>query len=217
VDSTSLLKLFRTELQDLEDPPLWANSEVLAYMDDAQKMFCRLTVGLGDASTPSVTCIAAPVGGVWAPLSPLILKIRAAYRISDGRTVDIVNYEDVTAYGCRFNGNVGPLRALIIGMQPDRVRFWPIPSMSDSVQLIVDRLPLVTIDDMDLPLEIAEQHHRHLLHWMKHLAYSKQDAETFHQKKASDYETDFRAYCEAARQEKERAMHKTRVVRYGGL
>ena len=71
--------------------------------------------------------------------------------------------------------------------------------------------------DESSALEIDEQHHRHLLLWMKHLAYSKQDAETYDKKAAEDNAAMFEAYCKKAMKERERLRYHPRVVRYGGL
>ena len=52
---------------------------------------------------------------------------------------------------------------------------------------------------------------------MKHLAFSKQDAETFDRGKADECEGRFRAYCHAALKEQERARRNSGTVVYGGL
>jgi hypothetical protein len=214
-----LLAAFRDDVVDTAEPQLWTDDEALRYLDEAQQLFCRLTGGLGDASTPEVTQLAYAAGATWVALHPAILKTRAAYRSDDGRALELLNYEDLAARHLRLDGARGPLRALVLGMEPGRARLYPVPNDAGTIQLLVDRLPLVELlaGTPDQPFEIASQHLPALLLWMKACAYAKQDAETFDQARASDYAGRFRAYCGQAMLERERAAHKTRVVAYGGL
>ena len=241
MNSSELLNAFRDELYDQKpkDPLLWSDAEVFGYMDDAQKMFCRLTEGIGDGSSaltklsiaPIVTTI-PPVSPAtdptvvitavsdWVAISPLILKFRDAYRSTDARPVQIINYEDLPTHGIRFNGRMADKpEALVIGIEPGRARIYPAPTVAslDFIQLIVDRLPLKTINDEDLKLEIAEQHHINLLMWMKHRAYAKQDADTYDAKKSNDFRAEFEEYCRMSKHEKDRAKSKVRIVQYGGI
>ena len=218
MDSQGVVDRFRSDVDDLATPQLWADDDVFDYLDDAQKMFCRRAWGLGDVSSP-ITKLAIPIGITRIALSDRVLKVRSAYRTSDGRPVEILNYEDLGRLGLRIDGHSGLIQYLIIGMEPHIAVPYPVPSAVDTVQLVIDRLPLTDITSVDAPqvMEIDSHHHRHLTLWMRHLAYSKQDSETSNQKKADKYEADFLAYCDMAKEEKARAMHKTRVVRYGGI
>lgn len=86
-----------------------------------------------------------------------------------------------------------------------------------TLNLSVFRLPIVPITDAgDQELEIDSQHHEHLLMWVKHRAYGKQDAETYDKKKSADCKADFFSYCEAAKAEQNRARRVGTPVAYGG-
>ncbi len=217
MDSTSLRDRFRLSVDDVETPYLWSDEEVFGYMDDAQNMFCRFTNGIGDATSARITQLAVPVDTEWVDLSNLILKIRGANRGSDGSTMTIVNYEDMEAHGLRFDGRTGAIQYLVIGMEDNKARIYPKASVADTVSLLVYRLPLKPIIDEDQKLEIDVKHHLHLIWWMQHLAYSKQDAETLDRTKASDARATFEEYCAMAKNEQGLAKHKTRVVAYGGI
>ncbi len=216
MNSTEIVAEFRRSMSDEVLPYLWSDEEAYLYLDDAQKMFCRLTGGLGDGSS-AVTQLAYTAASDWVDTSPLILKIRAAADAATGRPVDILNFEDMRATGRKFDGTLGVPRAIVIGIEENRVRLYPAPAVDGQVNLIIDRLPLKRITDSDQKLEIAEQHHIHLIMWMAYRAYSKQDAETMDKRKADSFEARFQAYCFEAKAEKDRAMHKTRTVRYGGI
>lgn len=226
MNSTQLRDLFRADVVDAVAPYLWSDLEVYAYMNDAYYMFVRLMGGVSDF-TSSICEVDAIQGEATADVSKKILRFVAANRRSDGREVSIKNYTDLIAnyradYGVSVSSSlptaVGPVRAMVIGMQPGIVRWIDIPKANDTIDLQVYRLPLNNITGAGQTFtDVDEQHHIHLLKWMKSLAYSKQDAETFNKEKASDQEQKFVAYCEQAKREWERSKHRVRVVQYGGL
>jgi hypothetical protein len=214
---SELLAVFRDEMSDTKVPYLWSDDSVIGFLDDAQKQFTRLTDGIPDSTTTAVVdLIIAPTYTDVLSLHPSILKIRSAYRVGEGTSVEVVNLEDMEPRGMRFDGRVGRVRAIVTGMDPDKVRLWPFPNQNDTVRLSVFRRPLTTITDNEA-LEIPSDHHLGLLKWMKHRAYSVHDAETYDKTKAEDFEQEFYAYCTRAKVEQARARHKPRSVAYGGL
>lgn len=220
MDTADLYTYFRSQMKDDAVPYLWSDDDIIAYMDDAQKMFCRLTGGLADASS-SMTQLAASAADASGRIAtdPRILKIRDAYRTTDGEPVEVVNYEDLPTKGLRLNTLLpGDTRYLIIGMEAHLAIMLPASSdPTQVIQLVIDRLPLKDITDQGQKIEIDAQHHQHLYLWMQHKAYLKQDSQTYDKAASDRAETAFRNYCDAAKVEKDRAKHKTRVVAYGGL
>lgn len=215
-----LLNLFRSDMRDEESNPyLWSDAEVCSYMNDAQNMFCRLTDGISDATNDAVTLLAIAPNTTSIALHPSILKIRAARLVSSGMPVDVLNVEDMPARNMRFDQRTGQLAALIEGQEENTIVPWPIPNFTDSVRLAVFRRPLKTIADTaaDDELEIGVQHHLHLLEWMKHRAYRKQDAETLDMKASQEAKENFEAYCTLVKKEQEKKRHKVRQVAYGGI
>lgn len=208
--------LLRSELSDQDEPHFWTDDELFAYLDDAQKMFCRLTDGISDASTAAITRLTVPVNADWLVLSPLILKIRSAFLVSTGKPIEVLNQEGMDERFLRFDGRKGPVSRLIEGMEENRARVHPIASIADAIQLTVFRLPKDAVND-STTFEIGEQHHLHLLKWAKHLAYGKNDADTRDEKLAEKFERQFRAYCEMAKHEQQNKRHRVRTVSYGGI
>jgi len=211
-----LLELFRVEMNDVPKPQLWSDDFIFGAMDSAQTWFTRWTDGIPDSTTPAVTDLAVLAGTGEYPLHKAVLKLRTARRADNGRPVEVCNEEDLATQNRYFDNVPGVLRALVMGMDESTVRTWPLPMEDTPVKLSVFRLPLVRITD-DQAFEIAEQHHRELLLWMKHLAYSVQDAETFDRTKAADFESRFKDYCFKVKLEQGRLRHKPRSVQYGGL
>lgn len=214
--SGELLTLFRSEMNDVEEPYLWSNPEVYGYIDDAQKMFCRKTDGISDATKTKVVDITVAPGSDWVNTHPSIKLIRRATRVDTGRPIDVINNQDMLDRGWFFDGSTGTVRALVIGEEQHKAQVFPVSNETMTIRLLVYRMPLELIEG-DQDFEIAEKHHRHLLLWAKSLAYLKQDAETYDKSKANDFENRFLAYCEQSTLEDRKEKHKTRVVRYGGI
>lgn len=222
---TQLYNLFRSDTRDETSSYLWSDIEVYSYMDDAQKQFCRLSGGIAD-STSAITQITVVAGNEFAEYDPRILKLRDMSRASDFRTVEILNFEDLGRPAdytySMFNGltkltdRTGPIVAVVSGMEVNRLRLIDIPEENEVLRAIVYRLPLENITPLSTAFEIDEQHHRHLLHWMKHLGHQKQDAETYDRGRAVEFAAAFYEYCDRSKAERERREHKYRTVAYGG-
>jgi hypothetical protein len=213
MNTTELLALARAELYDIETPYLWSDAMLYTYIDDAQKQFCRLTYGIEDARSFKITIKAD--GTEWYAIDPAILKIRDASDASTGDDVPLIASEKMRQQGLKFDGNQGPLRALITGLEKGYVRTHPKPNTASVVELHVFRLSedVAAGDDF----EIDPQHHINLLDWVKKRAYSVQDAETSDPRKAAEHEQAFKVYCAAAKVEQSRARRPVSTVAYGGL
>lgn len=221
-----LYRAFRADVVDVAEPYLWSDEEVWRYMNDAYMTFWRKVGGIPDFT--STACSVPIVAGVeTSRLNPSILRIMSASRASDFGGIEVINSTDLgrlrsSDYGqmkeLRLDSTVGQVKYAVIGMQKNVVRWVQVPQTDDVCKLVVHRLPLEAItnqsDEFD---ELEEVHHSRLLLWMKHLAYSKQDAETFDKGRADENDTAFSAYCSECVAEKARYAHKTRVVRYGGI
>lgn len=217
MNAGELLRNFRLQIDDVEEPYLWSDEEVYEYMTDAERMFCRKTEGIEEARLPDICQLSIVPATEWYPISPLVLKLRWAQRGDTGRNVWVNNPEKSLRDDIRFDGHAGPLRALIAGMSKGFLRAWPVPNETVTINLGVFRLPLEARTGENDEFEIDEQHHIHLLDWMKHRAYNKHDADTYDPKLAEKYEQAFYAYCFQALREQERARRQVGTVIYGGL
>ena len=224
--SDELFDAFREDVSDLASPHLWSDSEVYRYMNDSYVMFVRLTGGVPDSTSP-VTQIPVYTGEANAEISPLILRIRDAQLVSLGRPLKIINHTDLplvslpdygTIRDVYLNNLSGEVRYMLIGQQRGLVTWIQVPAEDDTVQLSVYRLPLERIVGPEQEFsDIGEEHHEHLLLWMKARAYGKQDAETFDKGRRDEYKAAFTEYCSMAKAEWERAKSKVRSVAYGGI
>lgn len=226
MNSTGLYDAFRSDVVDEVGPFLWTEDDVYRYMGDAYGMFVRLTGGVPDF-TSDATAVQIVSGEPVADIHHSIMRIMSATRRSDSKPIDIINPTDVGKMRASDYGQTksivmdtrsGPVRYMVIGMERDKVRWVQVPEYDDVADLQIYRMPLVPITDADQELvDVAEEHHIHLLDWMKHLAYKKQDADTFDAQASAKGRADFEAYCALVKAEWERYKHKARVVSYGGI
>ncbi len=227
--SDDLYALFRSDVQDVELPYLWSDTEVWGYMNDAYRMFVRLTGGIAD-TTSALTQLTLVPGTATTKVSPLILRFRSAYLLSDGTELAIINEAELprmrtSDYG-QLNTNrrsmlQGAVQYMVTGMDRSAingsVRWVRIPDKADTVQLSVQRLPLEPVEaGFEFP-EIGEEHHEHLMLWMKYRAYGKQDTETFDKGRRDEYKQAFEAYCAQSKAEWNRYRSHNMTVAYGGI
>jgi len=226
VISDELYDAFRSDVVDTAKPYLWSEDEVWRYMNEAYRMFVRLTGGIPDF-TSAVTQVPIVAGEALGELSPSLLRIMSARRASDGADIKIINFNELSAangsdYGIAqsqwADNTPGPVRSMMIGAERNKARWVMVPVVDDIAQLVVYRTPAKNITGSGQKLvDVNEDHHFNLLSWMRHLAYQKQDAETFNRAKSVEQGDIFRGYCAFVKSEADRYKHKNRVVTYGGI
>lgn len=226
INAGELIEAWRADVLDDVEPFLWSRAEALRYAEAAYRRFVRLTGGIHDFTSP-LTRVDIVAGQELADVSPLILRFDKALRESDGREITIANWTDQALmrrddYGISsflYNDRApGEVRYMVIGSQIGKVK-WVSPPAADDVALLqVYRLPLErVVDETHTLSEVDEDHHIHLLDWMKHLAYLKRDTETYNKRASDEHAASFVQYCAAAKAEMDRYRSKVRTVQYGGL
>lgn len=213
MDTKALRNLFRSQAFDAVEPYLWSDSEVYGYMDRAQRQFCAEVRGIADASTADITTVAITTGEMFSPLDSRVLQVRSAYNVTTDTALASFNSLEVGERALRVPGAVN---GYSLDDQDGFVRWNAVPTEDQAVSLSVYRSPLYPITSGTDDLEIHTDHHESLLDWMMHLAYLKQDAETYDLRRSNEARARFEAYCVQARGELSRKRHTPRSVRYGG-
>lgn len=227
MDIQSLIKRFRKQIEDIEQPYLVDDDEALDFVIDAQDTFVRRMGGFSDYSTAALTDVALVADTPTSVISPYILRIRSAKLLTALRAIAVINEADISRFSISDYGfqsqeymnddDTGEVVAAILGVEENKVRWWRVPDTADTMRMHIYRLPYPRISVQEDDLEIEEQHHFHLIKWMKHLAYSKPDAEIYDKNLAALNKTLFEEYCDTAKAEKERKVFKPRIVHYGGI
>lgn len=238
METQDLLDLFRKQVSDEEKPFLWDDVERLQYLIDAQDTFVRKMGGFSDYSTSALTDIQVTKGQPLSKFSKYILRIRSIKLLTQRRNVTMISEADLktkarggegigsmlTDYGMLSPSllylddlDIGPVYYAVIGVQDNALRWHRVPDQNDIARMHIYRLPYPRMKDEESCLEIDEQHHIALIMWMKYLAYSKEDAETYDRDLAEINRVGFVTYCDEAKAEKDRQRFKPRVIHYGGF
>lgn len=146
---------------------LWSNDEIYDAIDEAQKAFAFDTRLLRDSRTTSVTQLTVTADSEWADVSDKVLEIKKAKLSSNGAKLSIIDYQklengflNIDDYfnftsSANWESDTGTPIAIILNLQHDAVRLYPIPESNDTIELTVVRLPTSEVnsatknDDLD--------------------------------------------------------------------
>ena len=191
-----LIQQFRVDADDMQSPPLWESEWIAAWLTEAQDEAAIRGRLLMDDYTPALTQIPVTAGVASYTLHPKLYEIAVIDFIPEVGYVQPVYLTsreklDRDRNGWRNEPPGIPCNAI----QTDtRLRLVPVPSVNGTLRLEAYRLPLKALaNDNDKP-EIHESHHRHLVHWALHRAFSKPDSETIDPTRAATAEAAFTRY-----------------------
>lgn len=238
---------FRNDTDDVEggsggEDFLWSDDEVLDYMYEAQREFVRRTHVLRKTApfSPTITEIAytAPTGtpvnldGFITPHPSIIRPLRARMANTANARSDplqIITAEDLdegfftndrdyaSLFSSDWQSKAGPARMLITNLQEDRWRLVPIPLIDDTIELTVEHMPVNDVTQGAV-LEVTEREDQlTMLLYMKHLAFNKQDADTYDKELADRFENAFEKKADNRRREIRRSRFRHVGMRYGGI
>ena len=175
-----LIASFRVDADDLEEPHLFKDEWIAAWLSEAQaEAAIRGRLILEDAN-PAVCQIAVTAGQASYELH------RSIYEIADLRLVPagqpksvplaLVTREWLDDKRPGWRDCAGTPQFAI---QTDRrIRLVGVPDADGVLHLEAYRVPLKALEnDTDKP-ELNEAHHRHLVQWALHRAFSRPDSET---------------------------------------
>ena len=158
MNAGDIIDAFREDAVDIAKPYLWSVAESWRYLNDAYRMFVRLTGGIQDF-TSAATEVEIVAGDPIGALDPSILRILSAQKRSDNGGIQLVNYTDLgktvgTDYGRPYSlaldSRTGDVHSGVIGMERNKIRWINVPAADDTVDLIIRRLPLNTlVNDTD--------------------------------------------------------------------
>lgn len=185
MDLRDLMTLFRQEADDLAEPYLWSDDELIDYANDAEQEACRRARLLVDSSTAAVTQIAVVAGTALYELDERVLFVRRA-RFAGHLPLLRKNMQDMEDHDPYWQDAAADQpSAFVPDYDTGKLLLWPTPTENDTLYLTVVRAPLADMNDPSDTPEIASRWHRSLRFWMLYRAYGKQDAEANDPKKAA--------------------------------
>lgn len=225
---SELLDIFRREVDDLENPPLWTDEEIDTYMNQAQRAFARATDCFLD-STTAVARVAVVANQALSALSPLVIRPRRAELASTSQPVILATTAEMDLgaitgrdYGLRvpyrWRTATGTPQFAITDFAPRKLLLTPKPTEADTINLVVYRLPLLPVTSSSSAFEVIDEDHQYGLRlYMQKLAYLKQDTETYNPKRSAAAATEWAAFVNDAKQDFKRTRFSHRPVAYGGI
>jgi hypothetical protein len=191
-----LIAQFRVDAQDRAEPYFWPDAMVAGWLNEAQAEAAIRARLIHESAARDVCEIAVSSGTSVYELSACLFEITyQAFLPKDGAkrvALKSVSVEWLDCHFPRWREETGVPRWL---MQTDNsIRLAPEPDVAGTLYLEGYRLPIASISaSTDVP-EINAAHHRHLVDWALHRAFSVPDSESFDAQRAGQAETAFSAY-----------------------
>ncbi|MEO7129002.1 MAG: DUF6682 family protein [Rhodoferax sp.] len=191
-----LIAQFRIDAMDRVAPYLWSDESVTGWLNDAQAEAAVRGRLLFEDANPAVCNITVQGGTARYPLHPALYELShvAFWREGEarGRKVSLLSTEELDRTHPGWRERTGCPEYAI---QTDTsVRLAFTPNLSGVLKLEGFRLPLQPMEDEDDTPEIHHAHHRHLLNWALHRAFTVPDSETLDKDRATLAEAAFTDY-----------------------
>jgi hypothetical protein len=181
-----LFLIVRRDLDDLEEPYLWSDDQLLEFANDAEEEACRRARLIVDSATDDICVLAVTALTPDVDLDPRVIFIRRAKMLTGIRTLRRASYRDLDERLPGWETQEGTVSHFITDLATGSIRLFRIPEASDTLNLTVVRMPLAPMTGLDASPEIPTRYHRSLRHWIKYRAYSVQDAELKNPQKAME-------------------------------
>ena len=192
-----LIQQFRIDADDMQTPPLWEPEWVAAWLTEAQAEAAIRGRLLFEAADPAICEIAVTAGVATYPLHKSLYELEhLRFKATGSSASDRVHLKtreelDRIRPGWRDRTDSHPCFAI---QDDTRITLVDRPSTAGTLYVEGYRLPLKALaNDNDKP-EIHEAHHRHLVHWALHRAFSKPDSEAIDPTRAATAEAAFTRY-----------------------
>ena len=189
MNSGEIIRQARLELDDTTPDYLWSDAELLGYLNEAEEEASRRARLLIDATTPEICTVTLVSGQSEYELDGRVIGIRSAQPSWRTRPLHGVTVAELDMNSPGWRGRRGLPEVIVLDYQTGSLTVCPTPNDEDSglaINLRVTRLPMrPMVGDDDVP-EIKQSYHRSLIHWIKHKAYLKKDADTLDKSASAD-------------------------------
>ena len=182
-------------VKSLNDDPgyLWSDAELNSYYNESVNEAASRAQLLYDQTTEEICNIPVLADVATYPLDPCIIELASVKldsRIASGTgKLDHATRDELDEHRPGWEVQSGQVTHYLD--DTTSIQLWRIPAQADLLRLAVYRLPLSPmVDDRDEP-EIQDRWHDGLDYWAFHLAFQRQNAETYNPKLAMDYEMEF--------------------------
>lgn len=191
-----LIQQFRVDADDLTRPHFWDAEWIATWLTEAQAEAAIRKRLLYEASNPAVCQIAVAANAATHDLHKSLFElVHLRFQATGATTSSVVTIkarEELDRIRPGWRDETGTPRHAI--QDDTRITLVPRPELAGTLHIEGYRVPLKALEnDTDKP-EIHEAHHRHLVHWALHRAFTKPDSETIDPTRAATAEAAFTRY-----------------------
>lgn len=190
-----LIAQFRADARDNVAPYFFSSDAVTGWLNEAEDEAAIRARLLFDDATVAVCAITVVADThTYATHAAMLDITRAAFTPTGGEplALHLVDRTEMERMDPDWRTSTGDPAYLV--QDDTRVRMVPTPAVAGALVLECHRLPLVDMEDDDDAPEIAAAHHRHLVHWALHRAFSVPDSETIDPTRSASAEREFTRY-----------------------
>ena len=187
---------FRVDADDLTEPHFWDAEWIATWLTEAQAEAAIRKRLLYEASNPAVCQIAVAANAATHELHKSLFElVHLRFQATGAATSSVLSIkarEELDRIRPGWRDETGTPRHAI--QDDTRITLVPRPELAGTLHIEGYRVPLKALEnDTDKP-EIHEAHHRHLVHWALHRAFTKPDSETIDPQRAATAEAAFTRY-----------------------
>lgn len=187
---------FRMDADDLTEPHFWDAEWIATWLTEAQAEAAIRNRLLYEASNPAVCQIAVAANAATHDMHKSLFELVHLRFQATGATTSSVltikSREELDRIRPGWRDETGTPRHAV--QDDTRITLVPRPELAGTLHIEGYRVPLKALEnDTDKP-ELHEAHHRHLVHWALHRAFSKPDSETIDPTRAATAEAAFTRY-----------------------
>ena len=187
---------FRVDADDLTEPHFWDAEWIATWLTEAQAEAAIRNRLLYEASNPAVCQIAVAANAATHDLHKSLFElVHLRFQATGATTSSVVTIkarEELDRIRPGWRDETGTPRHAI--QDDTRITLVPRPEVAGTLHVEGYRVPLKALEnDTDKP-ELHEAHHRRLVHWALHRAFSKPDSETIDPQRAAAAEAAFTRY-----------------------
>ena len=191
-----LIAQFRIDADDLVQPYLWPDEWVAPWLTAAVSEAAVRGRLIYEAANAAVSQIAVSASAATHDLHKSLFElVHLRFQATGAATSSVLPIkarEELDRIRPGWRDETGTPRYAV--QDDTRITLVPRPELAGTLHIEGYRVPLKALEnDTDKP-EIHEAHHRHLVHWALHRAFSKPDADGFDTTRASSAEAAFTRY-----------------------
>lgn len=214
-----LIQQFRVDADDLTEPHFWDAEWIAAWLTEAVNEAAVRGRLLYEAANAAVCQIAVAASAATHELHKSLFElVHLRFQATGAATSSVLSIkarEELDRIRPGWRDETGTPRYAV--QDDTRITLVPRPELAGTLHVEGYRVPLKALEnDTDKP-EIHEAHHRHLVHWALHRAFSIPDTEAFDAARADRAEAAFTRYFGIApdsdmrRQTREDVLHVNQV------